>query len=79
MDKKIFQPLADNPLLLSELRKAFTKEFENMEVTEEMSDEEIGEHVRAKLVGLRKIDGVFVEIESCASKNVGKVEEMPAR
>jgi hypothetical protein len=66
--------IADNPVLLEALRELFGKHFEIDTVNEaNLSDEQLGQMFRARIVGLQKLEAAFTEIERMkAGGNVPK-------
>ena len=65
MNKEILKTIADNQALLEALKKLLTDKFEIAIPQSDMGVEDIvlGQILRARLVGLRKIEEVFKEIE----------------
>jgi hypothetical protein len=57
--------VADNPTLLSELRTLLEKHFMTDDRTDDaISDTQLGQVYRARLVGLKKIEAAFKEIST---------------
>ena len=63
--KEIFRSLADNPQLCDALMTFLESKFEDMHGTgtaDGMSDEILGQMLRARLIGKAKIREAFIEI-----------------
>lgn len=63
MDKAlILKGIADNPVLMEELKKLFIEEFDLPMLPANMPNEQLGEIVRANISGRRAIEIVFNKI-----------------
>ena len=71
--------IADNPLLLTELRKVFDAEFETQPIELGLSNERLGERERARLEGKLAIDKAFIKISAYQTPPVKVEKENPAR
>lgn len=71
--------LADNPLLFDEVKKCLKKHFslDGMETTGD--NETLGQLVRARVDGLKKLEEAFREIASCATVKPKDEQVNPAR
>ncbi len=60
----LLQILADNPNLLAELREVLEKSFlsDSPRTDDQITDAQLGQMYRARIVGLQKIDDAFREI-----------------
>ncbi len=64
-DKTILHLLADNPLLFDTVKELIEEQFETDARTDEaISDVQLGQIYRARLVGLQKVRDAFKEIAS---------------
>lgn len=63
MDKAILKGIADNPALLGAVRQMIEEEFSLDEIATTMSNEKMGEVIRARIEGLKKVDRAFQKIE----------------
>lgn len=81
MDKTILQSLADNPMLFDAVKKLLESRFELTfhEDIYGLEDKRIGEMVRAKLTGLKRISDAFDEIATYKSIKSKPTGENPAR
>lgn len=63
MDKSIIlKGIADNPALMEELKKLFLEEFQTPGMDVNLSNESLGEMVKARLMGVSAIESVFSKI-----------------
>lgn len=63
MDKSIIlKGIADNPALMEELKKLFLEEFQTPGMDVHLSNESLGEMVKARLMGVSAIENVFSKI-----------------
>lgn len=60
--ESILKVIADNPLLIEELRKIFDAEFSDSLLEMGFSNERLGERVRARLEGLLRVETAFQKI-----------------
>ncbi len=62
-DKDILRSIADNQPLFEALKKLLKQQFEQTPRTDDaISDAQLGQMYRARLIGLEKIDQAFREI-----------------
>lgn len=61
---KILSNVADNKELLEAVREVFLKQFSIDGLGAEVSDELLGQAVRARLVGVKGVEAAIKEIES---------------
>jgi len=59
----ILKAIADNPALLGAVRKTLEDEFTLDEISTTMDNEKMGQVVRARIEGLKKIEKAFQKIE----------------
>lgn len=63
MHNDVLRLIADNPALTEALRALLESKFLNdSKQTDEVSDQQLGQMYRARLIGLEKIDETFREI-----------------
>jgi hypothetical protein len=63
MDKSlILKGIADNPALLEELKKLLMDEFETPGMDVHLSNESLGEMVKARLMGVSAVERAFSKI-----------------
>jgi hypothetical protein len=79
MPDPILKVIADNPALLEAVRGLFLEKFSTDDLSPQMSNEVLGQKVRARLEGLAKVEEVFKEIEKCGSVEKKKEGVNPAR
>ena len=80
MDKEqILKSVADNQLLLTTLREIIEDKFSIDDVNTNMTDDNLGMLVRARLTGLKAIDEAFKEIERYKTVKVSEPQPNPAR
>lgn len=58
----ILKAIADNPTVLNALKELLLKQFESTHINLELSDEQIGQITRSKLLGIEKVEAAFKEI-----------------
>ena len=75
----ILKGIADNPLLMEALKKALEAEFTIDDIQTTMTDESMGQVLRARLEGLRRINLAFKKLEQYKSQNEVVVDKNPAR
>ena len=73
MSNPILKILADNKELTAAVREVIEKCFSTDQLTSDLADIELGQMVRARLVGLKAVNEAFAEIARHAS--VREVEE----
>lgn len=61
-DNIVLKGIADNPELLGAVRKIIEDEFTLDEVSTTMSNEAMGQIVRSRIEGMKKIDKAFTKI-----------------
>lgn len=79
--ESILKTIADNPLLLGELRKVFDEEFSDSVIPVELgfSNERLGERVRARLEGKLAVDKAFDKILTYQTPEVKPEKDNPGR
>ena len=73
MKDEILSLIADNPSLTEAVKAVIAKYFSTDKLTSDLADIELGQMVRARLVGLRALDEAFKEIAQ--HKTLSKVEK----
>ena len=73
MKDEILSLIADNPALTYAVKAVMIKYFSTDKLTSDLADIELGQMVRARLVGLRALDEAFKEIAQ--HKTLSKVEQ----
>lgn len=63
MQPDILKVIADNPALLTAVREVIEKHFSLDNIDTSLTNEEMGEVVRAKVDGLKMVSAAFKEIE----------------
>lgn len=71
---EILKNIADNPALLEALRKTLEKQFSLDNIDTSLTNDQMGEVVRARVDGLKMLDLAFKEI-----KRFKSVETKPAK
>lgn len=66
-NKEILRGFADNTLLFTAVRELLLSQFNADELTEVMTNEKLGEHLRARMVGREKVEKAFREISQYSS------------
>ena len=61
-DKEILKGIADNPALLGMVRQIIEDEFSLDEIPTTMTNEAMGQVVRSRVEGLKKINKAFLKI-----------------
>ncbi len=79
MEKSILSIVADNPKLLEAVKEVFVKQFDLEKVSIEQTNEEMGQSVRARIVGLKMVDSALSEILTYKTLKEEKDAPMPAR
>lgn len=62
MDNSLLTQLADNPALLQAVKAAVQQEFGASPKDLDLSNEELGQRVRAREVGLQAVDRAFTKL-----------------
>lgn len=79
----ILKIIADNPALTEALRKVIEDEFEVTTITlskvENLSDENLGQAVRAQITGMKAINEAFKKIAQYKTNPERIAERNPAR
>lgn len=75
----ILTVLADNPLLMEAVRDLIERQFAVDDLKTDMSDADIGQRVRARLEGMKKVTAALKEIETYKTTAIQKRTENPAR
>lgn len=78
-DNSILKTIADNPLLLGAVRQIIEDEFTLDEIATTMTNEAMGQVVRARIEGMKKIEKAFKKIEQYKSFADKKESANPAR
>ena len=78
MDKNILKGLADNPALTDAVKECITKYFSVDKLTSDVADIELGQMVRARLVGLQAVNDAFAEIARYKSSATTTAKDNPA-
>ncbi len=78
MDKNILTGLADNPALLEEVKKTILEHFDDIPYEEGVSDEQLGQITRARIVGRIQVEKAFVKISEWKSTDTVLQKENPA-
>lgn len=76
---EILKILADNPALMEAVRKVIEDEFETPAFNDEISNELLGQVVRAKMKGLEAVETAFSKIARLKTHEVKKEAPNPAR
>ena len=71
--------VANNKALFDALKDVMKKQFDLDQIALEQSNEEMGQVVRARLVGLIKVEQGFRAIEQFKTEKESRVEPNPAR
>jgi hypothetical protein len=79
MNDSILKGIADNPALLKAVRDVIEEQFNLDEIPTTMTNEAMGQVVRARVEGLKKIDKAFIKIASYATFSEKKASVNPAR
>lgn len=78
MSENILKTLADNPSLTEAVRACITKYFSVDKLTSDVADIELGQMVRARLVGLQAVNDAFLEIARHKSAPKQEAKDNPA-
>lgn len=70
----ILTTIADNQALLDAVKRVILDEFADTSVEDDstLSDEQLGQMYRARLVGLQKVDKAFREIQKHKTAETGR-------
>ena len=79
MEKNILAQIANNPTLFAALKEVLEKQFSFEGVSNQMTNENIGQVVRSRIDGLILVRNAFAEIERYKSVEEKPPEKMPAR
>lgn len=79
MDTTILKTIADNPALFKAVKEAVLAEFEIDKLDVNQPDDLLGQVVRSRLVGMRKVEEAFRKIEQCKTQEVLKTKINEAR
>lgn len=79
MRKELLKIVADNPALLEELKTLFESKFTVDVSSDTLTDEHLGQVIRARVTGLNKLKLAFTEIEQCATVKAKPERSNPAR
>lgn len=73
--------LADNPLAFEEVKAVILAQFslQSLPRFDDMTDQQLGEHVRARLAGQKLVEKAFTEIARHGTTKVSPASENPAR
>lgn len=75
---KILSNIADNPDLYAAVKDLFLKQFSIDELKYEVSDELLGQAVRARLVGIKAVEHACAEIMKHKTVKLSPQSENPA-
>lgn len=78
MKDETLKALADNPSLTKAVRDVLEKYFSTDKLTSDLADIELGQMVRARLVGLKAINDAFAEIASYRTQKKPPAGDNPA-
>ena len=79
MENNILSIVANNPALIEAVKRAIKAEFEITSFKDEVSDEQIGQVVRAQMKGLEAVDRAFTEITRYKTIPTATTTVNPAR
>jgi len=79
MDKNILSQIANNPTLFNALKEVIENRWSFDGVSNQMTNENIGQVVRSRIDGLILVRNAFIEIERYKSVEEKPLEKMPAR
>lgn len=79
MEPSILKSFADNPALFKAVKELVRGKFYEDGVFTGMTNEELGQIVRARIDGLKKVDEAFAEIESHKTLKEQDESFMPGR
>ena len=79
MDNNILKGLADNDALFETVKQMALKKFSFADLDCNLSTESLGEHVKARLQGVKLLNEIFAEIALYKTIKEDKQEDMPAR
>jgi hypothetical protein len=80
MDNLILKTIADNPALFEAVKEAVLAEFDIDRLdTSQQDNHLLGEIVRARLEGIKKVEEAFRKIGQHKSVEPAKTEVMPGR
>jgi hypothetical protein len=71
--------IADNPALFEAVKEVMRKEFKLDDISPDLSEREIGETAKARLLGKKLLERGFEDIERHKTPTVTPNEDMPAR
>ena len=75
----ILKQLADNPDLFNAVKAVLVRQFDLDGLSTQLADESLGQVVRARLEGLRKVEEGFAEILKHRTVPKSVVPDNPAR
>ena len=78
MTDNVLKTLADNPVLTEAVKQVILKYFSNDKLTSDLADIELGQMVRARLVGLQAVNDAFAEIAWHKSTPKQEAKDNPA-
>lgn len=80
MEPSILKSIADNPQLLEAVKEVILKQFSlDKDFSLAQSNEQLGEDVRARLEGIKKVEQGFLEILTHKTEKEEPHEPMRAR
>jgi hypothetical protein len=83
MEKSVLSIIADNKALFDAVKEVFNKQFDVntkwLSQLPHLSNLEIGELVKAQIIGLKAVEDGFKEIELCKSQREEVEEPMKGR
>lgn len=79
MENSVLTILADNKLLFDEVKKTILAEFDLDKLNTSDTNEYLGQVVRARLAGIRKVEEAFRKIEQYKTLLKAEEKKNPAR
>lgn len=79
MNKELLKGLADNGALMEAVKELLLKQFSVDNLTATQADIELGQMVRARLVGIKAVEDAFREIRQYQSNPTRGEKQNPAR
>ena len=79
MPNEVLKIVADNPALLNALKTVILEQFSLEEVNTNMTNDNIGQLVRSRVEGMRRVEGAFREIEKYKTPKPSGGGKNPAR
>ena len=79
MINPILKGLADNAEMTKALKELLLKQFDESDVSPNLTDESLGQVTRARLTGISKVNNAFKEIETLKTVKEKPILDNPAR